>query len=182
MQRGQRLRRALVEGGQEAAQGGLTGYGFDAEHCGHGRVSLQPGDAREFVSAGQEATEQPQGDVGRGERVGAGRSVRQGLFELAAELLLVQELRPHAESAVGGEALIGEADSDGRTAVVSVNVQAHRLVCLRARRRSEVCGHTTKPTKRCSHFQLNRSGLEEAAADSSQNSLKFHTAQSLLLR
>jgi len=71
----------------------------------------------------------------------------------AAELLWMQEMTPDNHPAVGGEPLIGETDSDGRRAVIGVNVQAHRLVRLRKRQTSLFCRHTTKPTQWCPLFQ-----------------------------
>ena len=70
-----------------------------------------------------------------------------------AETFLVEEVRPDDPAAVGGEALVGERNPDGRSGVFGVKVQAHRLVRLRLRLGRWMYLHKPKAAKRCSSFQ-----------------------------
>ena len=54
---------------------------------------------------------------------------------------------------MGGEALVGEADPDGRRGSFGVNLQPHRLVRLQSRPGNLIWWHQPKPAKRCSLFQ-----------------------------
>ena len=130
MQAAQERRGLLGEGAKEARERGRTGDRFEAEHFGDGRITLQPGHARELVRAGEDATHITPGDVGRRVSIGAGGIVRQILFQRGAELLWLEELRPDDQAAVSGQALIGARNAEGRRGVLGVNLEAHRLVRL----------------------------------------------------
>lgn len=149
---------ALTERIKEAAQGGLTGHRFNAQDLRDGRVTLPPRHARELVRAAQNAAHITRRHVGRIIGMGTGGGGRQDGAQLVAEAFLMQEMRPDDEAAVGGEALVGEADTDGRRGRFGVKVQAHRLVRLRLRRSRQSFLHKSKLAKRRSLFQLHRSG------------------------
>src|SRR5437899_1007304 len=62
-------------------------------------------------------------------------------------------MRPNHHPAMSGQALIGEGNSDRRSAILGVNIQAHRLVRLLWRRACGIFYHKLQHAKRCSLFQ-----------------------------
>ena len=120
---------------------------------GHGRVGLQPRHARELVRAPKDAADITQRDIGGVVSVGTGGIVRQDVPQLLAETFLPEKVRPDNQAAVGGEALVGKADADGRRGVFGVNLEPHRLVRLLSRPGNLIWFHHRKPAKRCSPFQ-----------------------------
>ena len=138
-----------TERAEEARERALAGEGFDAEHLGDGWVVLQPGHARELVGPGEDAAQVTQRDVGGRVGVGAGGCVRQSLRQLGAETLLMQEVRPEDQTAVSGQPLVSEGNSDCRSACGSINIQPHRLVRLPWRLCCLRIHHHHKHARRC---------------------------------
>lgn len=54
----------------------------------------------------------------------------QDFAQLLAEAFLPEKVGPDNEAAMGSQALVGEADVDGRRRVFGVNLEPHRLVRL----------------------------------------------------
>jgi hypothetical protein len=75
----------------------VAGDGFNAQHLGHGGITLEPGHAGELVRAGEDAADTAQRDIGG--------IVRQDFAPLLAKAFLPEKVRPDDEAAVSGEAV-----------------------------------------------------------------------------
>lgn len=110
VQAGEGLAGTAATAREEPREGRLAGHGLDAQHLGHRRVMRQVGDSRQLVRAAEDTANKAQRGVGRVVGVGTGRGMRQHRAQLLPQASLRNETRPHRQSAVRGQPLIGEAD------------------------------------------------------------------------
>ncbi len=86
------------------------------------------GDAGELVGASQNASDKPQSNPGRIERVGAGAPMRQRLRQRLAKLPQMQKTPEGCLPRLRAELLLGRADGDGFFARLELDYLGHRLV------------------------------------------------------
>jgi hypothetical protein len=131
----------------------------------HRRVVRQVRDSRQLVRPAEDPADKAQRRVHRVVGVGTGRRMRQHRRAAApAGLASVMKPRPHRQSPVRGQPLVGEADPHRLHPVFGAQIQPHRLVRLRreALTSSVSCTPPTTPNGALcwrSQLQLHESGL-----------------------
>ena len=99
-----------------------------------GWIALQPSDPRELVRAHQNPGHKSQPNIGRIVGVGTRGLVGQAFAQQLPKASLVQKMRPDHYPTMSGQPLIGEGNTDGRSAIFGIKIQTHRLVRLLWRR------------------------------------------------
>ena len=117
-------------------------------------IGVEPRDSGKLVRTRNEVAQEAEGGIRASEIIWTGGFMREHFAKDRWEIALMKEVGSNGHAVMGVEAMMGEADPDGRGATGSANIYPHCLVRLLWRPQCLVFVHTTNTTRQCITFSI----------------------------